>query len=60
MWRSIMHKRHKIDLNDTFSEDSMWERLKGKVLSTNKNNTKRKSKSKRNKSTGKRNNTKKK
>ena len=56
MWRSIMHKRHKIDLNDTFKEDSMWERLKGKVLSLNKKTTK----SKRNKSTGKRNNTKKK
>jgi hypothetical protein len=31
MWRSIMFKRHKIDLNDAFSENSMWERLKKKV-----------------------------
>ena len=31
MWRSIMFKRHKIDLNDDFSENSMWERLKKKV-----------------------------
>ena len=31
MWRSIMFKRHKIDLNDDFSENSMWELLKKKV-----------------------------
>lgn len=31
MWRSIMFKRHKIDLTDDFSEDSMWEKLKKKV-----------------------------
>jgi hypothetical protein len=31
MWRSIMHKRHKIDLSVEFSEDSMWERLKKRV-----------------------------
>jgi len=36
MWRSIMFKRHKIDLNDTFSKDSLWEKLKIKVLGSKK------------------------
>lgn len=50
MWRSIMHKRHKIDLSVAFSKDSMWERLKKivyggkktkKYHSRNKNKTKK-------------------
>ena len=52
MWRSIMFKRHKIDLGDEFSQDSMWERLKKRVyggkktkkLGRNKKNLKRNTK----------------
>ena len=36
MWRSIMFKRHKIDLTDDFSKDSMWENLKKKVYGDKK------------------------
>ena len=28
MWRSIMNKRHHIDLNQTFDKNSLWEKLK--------------------------------
>ena len=44
----LMFKRHKIDLNDDFSEDSMWEKLKKKVYGGKKtkklNRKKRKTK----------------
>ena len=49
MWRSIMNNRHKIYLKDIFVEESLWEKLKKKVLGikkTKKLNNKGKTKSK--------------
>ena len=49
MWRSIMNKRHKIDLNDSFDQSSLWEILKKRVnhsKKTKKNNFSNKKKSK--------------
>ena len=36
MWRSIMYKRHKIDLSVEFDPNSMWERLKTRVYGSKK------------------------
>jgi hypothetical protein len=44
MWRSIMYKRHKIDLKSNFSNDSLWEKLKKKVLVSKKTKNKTKKK----------------
>ena len=42
MWRSIMNKRHHIDLNQTFDQNSLWEKSKKIVISKNKKTKKRK------------------
>lgn len=44
MWRSIMFKRHKIDMNTNFAEDSLWARLKKKVYGKKTKKNKRKPK----------------
>lgn len=53
MWRSLMYKRHKIDLSQNFDERSLWEKLK-KIVNDNKTkktkkNIKRKNKTLKNK-----------
>lgn len=49
MWRSIMYKRHKIDLSVEFDPNSMWERLKTRVYGgkkTKKNHSRNKKRTK--------------
>ena len=41
MWRSLMYKRHKIDLSQNFDEKSLWEKLK-KIVNDNKTKKTRK------------------